>query len=348
MGKIFAMFAMAALSGQAELKDATEVKERAHRAYVAGRYAEAEAGYRLVLAALGKEHTMVRAAAMENLGESLRSLGRVDEARPLMEEAARELTALGGADSPEAMQAASNLAGLYWSAGDLAKAETMAMRAGNHKMLAMVWLAQHRYQEATNLLLTLLESADEKTSVSLYGNLAAASIGMEDLAQAEVYAQRSVTIADCVLPRNHPGRAAVLNNRAQVYRFTGRYLEAETDYREALAIWEQAVGLSHPDYARVLLNLAAFYHDRGREAGAEQLYLRALAILEAVDPMLSLVARNELADVLRAQVRYTEARKLARSTLAQMEGVLPADDARLVRAKANWARLVAEVKLQAQ
>ena len=60
--------------------------------------------------------------------------------------------------------------------------------------------------------------------------------------------------------------------------------------------------------------------------------------------MLWLVARNELADVMRAQVRYTEARKLARATLAQMEGAMQPDDPRLIRAKANWARLCAEAK----
>jgi hypothetical protein len=47
---------------------------------------------------------------------------------------------------------------------------------------------------------------------------------------------------------------------------------------------------------------------------------------------------------MRAQVRYTEARKLARSTLAQMEGAMQSGDPRLIRAKANWARLSAEVK----
>jgi tetratricopeptide (TPR) repeat protein len=344
MGKIIAMFAVAALSGQAELKDTIELKERAHQAYVAGRYAEAVAGYRHVLASLGPERTLERAATMENVGESLRSLGRLAEARPLMEDAMREIAALAGPDSPQAIQATSNLAALYWSMGDLAKAETMAVRAGNRKIQAMVYLVQRRYAEAKDLLLNLLDSADEMSAIALYANLASAAIGIEDLPQAEVYAQRGVEIAQCALPENHPGRASVLNNRAQVYRFTGRYQEAESDYREALGIWEKSVGPSHPDYARGLINLAAFYHERGREAGAEQLYLRALPILETTDPVLLLVARNELADVMRAQVRYTEARKLARATLSQMEGAMQADDPRLIRAKANWARLSAEAK----
>jgi hypothetical protein len=90
------------------------------------------------------------------------------------------------------------------------------------------------------------------------------------------------------------------------------------------------------------MNLAAFYHERGREAGSEQLYLRAAAILEKADPLLGLVARNELADVLRAELRYTEATRLAKSTLARLQTTLPSGDSRLIRAQQNWSRLTAE------
>jgi tetratricopeptide (TPR) repeat protein len=261
-----------------------------------------------------------------------------------MEEALREISALAGSESPEAVQATSNLSALYWSVGELAKAETLALRADNRKILALVYVAQRRFAEASKLLTTLMETADDASAVNFYGNLASVSLGVGNLEQAEAYAQRAVEIAQCVLPEGHPSRAAVLNNRAQVYRFTGRYQEAETDYRAALGIWEKTVGTLHPDYARGLVNLAAFYHERGREAGAEQLYLRAVEILEGADPNLVLVARNELADVMRAQLRYTEARKLSRETLAQMEGVMRVDDPRLIRAKANSARLMAEMQ----
>jgi hypothetical protein len=47
-----------------------------------------------------------------------------------------------------------------------------------------------------------------------------------------------------------------------------------------------------------------------------------------------------MADVLRAERRYTEAEKLSRVTLAAMQGVFPEDDPRLVRAQANYARLI--------
>ena len=92
------------------------------------------------------------------------------------------------------------------------------------------------------------------------------------------------------------------------------------------------------------MNLAAFYHERGREAGAEQLYLRAAEILQGTDPVLALVVRNELADVLRAELRYTESEKLARATLGEMEGVMRRDDPRLVRGWMNWAKLLRETR----
>ncbi len=336
-------FAAVVLS-HAGMRDTSELRTRAHEAYLAGRFAEAEMDYRGVLAACLGQRSLACAAARENLGVAIRAQGRGAEARPMLEAALAEITALAGPTSPEAIQAARNMAALYWTIGELAKAGEMALRAGDRTMLASVYVAQRRFPEAAELLHALLPSADDATAVVLYGNLAATSLGTWQLAEAEKYARQGVELGRRALPEGDPKLAVVLNNLAQVCRFTGRYLEAERDYREALAIWEKSVGPSDPDYARGLMNLAAFYHERDREAGAEQLYSRAAAILEKADPALALVARNELADVLRGELRYTEARKLARSTLRRMEAALPADDPRLARARDNWERLTAETQ----
>jgi tetratricopeptide (TPR) repeat protein len=317
MGKTLVALIGVALLAHAELGVAIEWKERAHAAYVAGHFVEAEAGYRSALEAFGAQRCLARAVAAENLGVALRAQGKTAEARPVMEEATLEIADLAGAESPEALQARTNLAALYWSQGDAARASKLSR--------------------------TLVDLVDDRVAVTLYGNLAAASIGLGELEQAEIDARHGLELARRVFPAGDVRQAPLLNNLAQVCRFTGRYLEAETLYREAIRIWEEAVGQDHPDLARGLMNLAAFYHERGREAGAEQLYLRAAAILEKADPGLALVARNELADVLRGELRYTEAKKLARTTLAQMEAMLPGGDARLVRALQNWARLEAEV-----
>src|SRR6185436_9755845 len=117
-------------------------------------------------------------------------------------------------------------------------------------------------------------------------------------------------MAHRVLPAQHRLTAVAFNNLAQSCRFQEKYLEAEVYYRRAIEIWEGTLGVAHPDLARGLMNLAAHYHERGRETGAEDLYVRAAGIFEAAlgkDAPEALVVRNELADVLRAERRYTEA-----------------------------------------
>ena len=252
-----------------------------------------------------------------------------------------------------------NLAALYWSHGKLEQAEPLARRAesgfrdlpeasqadrsSSRQMLASVYLAQHRYSDADTLLHNAVEAGDGVNAVTAYSNLAAAAIGVHDNARAEQYSRRAIEAAQRELPAHHPLTAVALNNLAQACRFQSKYLEAESYYRQALAIWEDTLGAQHPDFARGLMNLASFYHERGRETGAEDLYTRAATILEqslGKHNAEALVARSEMADVLRAERRYTEAEKLSRVTLAAMQGAFPEDDPRLVRAQANYARLI--------
>ena len=97
------------------------------------------------------------------------------------------------------------------------------------------------------------------------------------------------------------------------------------------------------------MNLAAFYHERSREAGAEDLYVRAGAIFERMfgpAAPLTLVVRNELADVLRAQRRFSESERLGNASLTAMEKAFSAADPRLLRALGNRARLLAETRRQ--
>jgi hypothetical protein len=94
-----------------------------------------------------------------------------------------------------------------------------------------------------------------------------------------------------------------------------------------------------------MLNLAALNHERGREASAEELYRRAAAIFaEAYGETheLTLVARAELAEVLRVERRYRESERLSEATLPALETQLGAADPRVVRAFGNYHRLVWE------
>jgi tetratricopeptide (TPR) repeat protein len=346
MGKL--LVGLIALAVRAAAQDGSALNQQGRELYVAARYVEAEALYRRAIEAFGEDKSLDQAFAIENLGVTLRAQGRFTEAKPLLEEALGAIERLTGPESPETMRVVSNIAALNWSSGNLPKAEEAALRANDRQILASVYLGQHRYEAAAKLLRAILESAEGVSAAVAYGNLTVAALGMNQMPEAEDYARRGAVLALEVLPEKHPYRAVVFNNLAQACRFNGRYMEAERYYRDALSIWEATLGDTHPDFGRGLMNLAAFYHERGREAGAEQLYLRALGILENREPVLALVVRNELADVLRAELRYTEAEKLARGTLAEMEATLRPDDPRMARAWLNWARLLNETRRRSE
>jgi tetratricopeptide (TPR) repeat protein len=333
--------------------------------YSAARYREAEAGFRQAVdawGAAGPRFVRDRAIAVLNLGTVVRIQGRHAEAQALLTEALLDLEKTSGRDSLDAGRAASALAAHYQASGRPAEAENLAGRAcrilardqGASEsdrsdaavVLASVYIEQNRGAAAGELLTELLGRGENRLVLRAYNDLAAIAIRRGDLATAESLLGRALDMASRVLPEVHPLRAAALNNVAQVRRFQERYLEAEQSYREALAIWEKALGPRHPDTARGMLNLAALHHERGREKPAEELYRRAAAIFSEAygeDHELALIARAELAEVLRAERRYSESKRLSLSALPALETRLGASDPRVVRATENYRRLMLEV-----
>ena len=332
--------------------------------YRAARYREAEAGFRSAVEAFGKaggQFARDRAIAVLNLGTVVRLQGRHAEAQALLTEALLDLERTSGRDSLDAGRAAIALAAVYAESGRPVEAEILASRAWRVFerdpkttesdrsdavfLLASVYYDRQRNAEAEALLSDVAGRGESRWVFRAYNDLAAAAIRRADLATAESLLTRALEMAPRVLPENHPLRAAALNNLAQVRRFQHRYLEAEQHYREALAIWEAALGPRHPDTARGMLNLAALHHERGRERLAEDLYRRAAAVFSRAygdDHELTLIARAELAEVLRAERRYSESKGLSASTVPALETRLGAEDPRVVRALENYRRLLLE------
>ena len=81
-------------------------------------------------------------------------------------------------------------------------------------------------------------------------------------------------------PEDDPRRATSVNNLAYILHAQGRYLAAESHYRQALAMREAALGKDHADVAQSCNNLAELYRVQGRYADAEPLHQRALEIRE--------------------------------------------------------------------
>src|SRR5258708_6661394 len=71
-----------------------------------------------------------------------------------------------------------------------------------------------------------------------------------------------------------------LNHQALQLNRQGRYAEAESLYREVLAIHEQILGPSHSEVASVLNNLGDTYRLEGRWDEAEVMLARARNLWE--------------------------------------------------------------------
>jgi tetratricopeptide (TPR) repeat protein len=340
----------------------TEWNNQAVQLFSQGQYAQAEPLYRKALAAAveaGPEAARERAITESNLGALLRLTGRFTEAGTLLTGSLRAMEGIAGMDAVSLERTLSNLVALNRAIGDVEQASRFAERAdrlcaanpaipeherqGHRAVLAALYVEQHRYADAENILLELGRTVNGPMSVSVYNSLAALAIPRGNYAQAQEFAAEALERARVHLREGHPARAAALNNLAQAHRFQGHYVEAEEQFRNAVAEWERVVGPKHPDLARGLLNFASFYHERGREAGAEGLYRRAAAIFEsalgAENPQTH-VSRSELADVLRAQGRNAEAKRLASSAVTALQHCVSEDDPRLVRAREIRARLL--------
>jgi tetratricopeptide (TPR) repeat protein len=342
-----------------------ELNNRAVALASQGRYTEAEAVYRQALEGLAQradrpETAGERARTLENLGSLLRNTGRYAESETVLDQALSQFQAATGESSADAGHVLENLAALHLAGGDAARAESCALRAAamlsgpdrtdNQVLLATIYLEQRRFAEARAILEPALPGAVGQLAFTIHASLAAAALGEEKLDDAREFSNRALEIAATAMPPDHIGVAAVWNNLGQACRFQGRYLEAETSYHKAIEIWTAARGPAHPLVARGLLNLAAFEHERGREHAAEELYGRAAGILEQAigrDSLQTLIARNELGEVLRAEGRYTAAEQLSGATLPPIRKLLPENDPRVLRALANYARLLAATKRQA-
>jgi CHAT domain-containing protein len=165
---------------------------------------------------------------------------------------------------------------------------------------------------------------------------------------------------------NHPNLGPSLNNLAALYRDQGRYADAESPHKRALAIFETALGPDNFRVANTLRHLAELYDQQGRYAEAEPLLKRALAIREkafGADNPDGAIVLNNLAGLYLAQGRYADALPPVQTTVgyghaepsialpvlfaAQGNGLIPAgkaqDDALNVVQRASQSAAAAAV-----
>lgn len=183
--------------------------------------------------------------------------------------------------------------------------------------------------------------ADEDL-ITPYTGLSRFYEGFLDYQLSEVYLNKGLSLSRRRLPQNHPDIAAALNNLAVLYKFLGRYNEAEPLYTEVLLILSKFLPKNDPILAITLNNLAELYQVQEKYKEAELLYKNALDIdLKSLPASyLNLATHlNNLGGLYQAQGRYSEAEPLYTEGLSIIRQILLPDHPQLARHLNNLAGL---------
>jgi CHAT domain-containing protein/Flp pilus assembly protein TadD len=191
--------------------------------------------------------------------------------------------------------------------------------------------AQGQYAKAEPLLRKVLAVREEllgpkhPDTATTYHNLASNLAAQGKAQEGEPLLHKALAVREEVLGPRHPETAFTCDSLAFNLDAQGRAKEAEPLYRKALAILEEVLGPKHSDTAITCNNLAANLDDQGRPQEAEAFHRKALAVDEELlgpkHPSTATSYHN-LARNLEAQGRIQEAEPLQRKTLAILEEVL--------------------------
>ena len=106
-----------------------------------------------------------------------------------------------------------------------------------------------------------------------------------------------------VLGSEHPSTLRTASNLAVTLKAQGKYVEAETMYRETLAARQRVLGSEHPDTLGTAGNLANALCAQGKCDEAETMYRETLAVQQRVlgsEHPDTLATANNLAACVRS------------------------------------------------
>jgi tetratricopeptide (TPR) repeat protein len=212
---------------------------------------------------LGPSHDNELANLLNQYGTTLAAVGRTAEAVLALEECTKVRERAGGGTLAERAWDLSNLAAVYSRAGDLQRAERLALEsldlrremksdspenlreiATSKNLLAQVYYQQQRFKEAA-------EASEE--AAALYRQVARSG---------EVRSQL----------------AAAVNNAGASYLMLGEIEKTRAAYEESLQLIREMRGPEHPEVSNALLNLATFERTHGDLRRSEWLFRQGLEI----------------------------------------------------------------------
>ena len=276
----------------------------------------------------------VSAAVAEKLGDVYRQLALYEQAEPLARRALNEYSQLEGPDSNEAARNMIRLADLLRERHKYAEAERLARRA----------LAAHRQ----NFGQTSWEVADALNITGVLCNLQGKPQEAEAAHREAVRIRRIVIAPDS---DQLTFLALSLSNLGNAMR-ESRPAEAETYFREALAIRRRFWGQQHPRVASSMMQLgSAILAGRHDAAAALALTTEAAAILRKSLPAGHPdIARGleQHGNVLRAAGKLDEAEAVLRETLVIRRKTHGADSPEAATAAVQLAKVLKQAGRSAE
>jgi len=247
------------------LTSAAYVLATAH--YLQGEYALAESGFRTTYEVDRKIRpaSLNVAASAHWVGTVARVLGRLDDAKAMLQQSLDLRIAGQGGAHPDAAATRVQLGLVLAARGDAAGGRALLENALDVQQ--QKFGPQHR-----RVALNLQALAD-------------VALAQGDVAGARGSLQQALAIQDKVLRSEHPERAASVHALALVERAAGDLLRAEELLRAALALRRQSLAPEHPDTANTLAALADLLCAATRSSDGRPLMVEAKKIFDGSAPL---------------------------------------------------------------
>jgi CHAT domain-containing protein/Tfp pilus assembly protein PilF len=250
---------------------------------------------------LGDDHP-VTARHAANLSAVLRYLGRLREALPHAEEAAKITVAALGSGHPETAHAVNELGSVYRDMGRCREAAPYFRQAIALHCSEGTERSMGHAVALNNLALCLQEACDYARARELF--------------------ERSLAISTALGGPRHPEALTTLANLARLLHEQGRYDDALAARQKALRLKREARGTRDAGYISELSALAVLLGDMGRHADAlrtaREAHALAVAALDGGHPNLGL-CENNLARLLAEEGDHAAALDLARRSVERLE-----------------------------
>ena len=288
------------------------------------RFAEAIDQYRQVLDAplnlLPADH-QVRESALGNLATALRGSGDLQGAIAVLTQLQSELTARHGPDHPNTLTVVNNLAIALQNSGERERAGELYQRAYEGRSLVL--------------------GANHPDTLNVLQNQATLLIQSGRSADAAPILRRIVTALEESRLKHHPAVLVAMNSLAYALEDLGELDEAETIYRETLAL-QLASNAAFSESFGTRNNLAMLLMRKGDLPAAEKEFITVLDAASeklGADHVYVQIFANNYGECLMRLRQFGKAEGILLRTQSSLSKAMGAESPRVAKARARLAEL---------